>query len=232
MMTKLALQPRMSDRVSHIIQTETHLGNAKEIFQYYPGEMPDVLVDIGAHIGTVGLFAAVNGSRFVYCVEPEYSNFNFLLGNIIANKVEHRVSPLCMAIANKSFELRNLYVDSNNSGMRSLNAPYRDGGIQAVWTLSLEDLLRPVIQKFGKVDFLKVDVEGTEYEMFTPRDTLSDILKDVQYIDIECHERLATSQLDIKDLVPEQAPVLSDYLKSLGFTVDSYGPHYHITAKR
>lgn len=222
----------MSDAVSHAIQTEMHTSNAKEIFEHYTGNSLDVFVDIGAHIGTVGLLAAVNGSRFVCCVEPEYANFNFLLGNIMANKIEHRVFPVCSAIASKSFELRNLYVDPNNSGMRSLKAIYKQVGIQPVWTLSLEDLLGPIIQKFGKVDFLKVDVEGAEYEIFSSRPFLDKILKNVQYIDIECHEHMETSQLAIKDLVPTEAPVLSNYLQSLGFAVDSYGPHYHLTAKR
>jgi FkbM family methyltransferase len=229
---QLMSRPLMSSKVSSVIQTDIHIRNIKEVFDRYPGNTLDTFIDVGAHIGTVGLWAAVNGTRFVYCVEPDQSNFNFLIENIKANKIEHRVLPICMAVSDKSFELRNLYIDESNSGRRSLSSHYNNAKIQLTWTVSLEDLLLPVIKRFDMVDFLKIDVEGEEYTLLSSRKSLDKVLDRVQYIDVECHERVKEEYLAIKDSIPSSAKTIAEYLRSLGFIIEDYGPHYHITARK
>lgn len=212
---------------------DRHLEASKDIFTKYPGKTPKVVVDVGAHVGTFGLLAACNGSQFVYCIEAHTGNYNNLRRNIKTNKVEHKVFPVNFAVDSESFTTRKLFVGLTNTGQRSTRYSYgEDAPYERVWTLSLEDLLSPVVDRFEVIDFLKVDVEGGEFEIFAARPELTEILQHVNYIDLECHSKVDEEYIAVRDAVPDNVDTIIDYLKSLRFTVDNYGQHYHLVARR
>jgi FkbM family methyltransferase len=116
----------------------------------------EVVVDIGAHIGVFTVFAARRGCE-VYCYEPLPENFALLKLNVRLNNLNDRVRMFQLALAGTR-GLLPLYV--GNVGLASLDSQGEQRVI--VRTIILEDVVRDV----GRIDFLKVDVEGAEREIF------------------------------------------------------------------
>ncbi|MHC1635779.1 MAG: FkbM family methyltransferase, partial [Candidatus Methanospirareceae archaeon] len=71
--------------------------SAIEGAKVYKGDF-GVVVDIGAHVGGVALYAAKNGAKIVYAIEPTPINYFLLTRNILENRLEHIVTPLPYAI--------------------------------------------------------------------------------------------------------------------------------------
>ena len=148
-----------------------------------------IVVDIGAHIGGVALYAAKQGATFVYAIEPAPLNYFLLTWNIMQNRMESSVLPLPYAIGRVEqahpsypFDFRVLRM-AGNSGMYSLQ--YK-GAIQEaarVPVLDFEALLR----RLPCVNYLKIDIEGGEYEIFQPSAELSALLRRVEYMNLELH---------------------------------------------
>jgi FkbM family methyltransferase len=156
----------------------------------------DVVVDIGAHIGVFTVFAARWGCK-VYCYEPLPENFVLLKQNVRLNNLNGTVKMFQLALAGIRGSLP-LYV--GNVGLASLGSQGERRVI--VRTILLEDVVRDV----GRIDFLKVDVEGAEGEIFLRSNLNKDALHPIWRIVMECHSLRDT--IGIKDL-----------LKGNGFTV-------------
>lgn len=130
---------------------------------------PKVVADLGANIG---IFSILVASRFpeakVYAVEPDKENCERLRRNIELNRLTNVV------VVEKAVSIEEghatLYTSSNQSAY-SLNF-FPGARPQKVETIPLSF--------FDKVDALKVDIEGTEYEIMDP-------LPICQYIAIELH---------------------------------------------
>jgi FkbM family methyltransferase len=128
---------------------------------------PRVGIDIGAHIGTFTTLAAARfPSLRLYSFEPSPENFRLLQENICLNGLGSRVVPVPKAVAGKRGEMR-LFVSDHDTGGGSLYAggnaadPQRSFGVNTI-------VLQDVFDEFGlrDVDFLKMDCEGGEYEIF------------------------------------------------------------------
>lgn len=141
----------------------------------------DVVVDIGAHIGIFSIFASKNAIK-VYSFEPFPENFHLLCENIRANQKKNIMT------MNKAVSLvsgkRNLFVDIENRGGHSFysNVGRKKSHI-LVETISLEDFFTQ--QQITKVDFLKMDCEGEEYEILF--NCPSDLLSKIKKISMEYH---------------------------------------------
>lgn len=213
------------------VSVRQYLKEAQDLLSHYPDDLK-VVVDIGAHIGTVSLQAVENGAKFVLAVEPSSQNYNYLVENIDLNKVSELICPLSMAVADESFQEKKLYINVLNSGQRTLTAPYETLSYEKVWTLSLAEILAPVISKYKKVDLLKIDVEGEEYNILRPGLALDCMLAAVRCIDCECHEEVDGIYYSVDNIIPSRAQALASYLESLGFSVNFYGTRCHLRAIR
>ncbi len=143
---------------------ESHLleDTRKEIAKY---EGPlGVVVDIGAHAGTFALQAAQRGA-FIYAVEPSPLNLTILRRNVKNNELERSVEIIEKAVATESGLLLPLRMGSPFPGQRSLAFKASKVSECDVETVSLSDLLSPILKEHGKVDFLKVDIEGEEFRI-------------------------------------------------------------------
>src|SRR5712691_311346 len=82
--------------------------------EYQPAET-DVIVDIGAHIGTFAVLAASKVPRgTVYAIEACEDTFNFLRINAALNRLEN-LSPHHLALSDRQGTCR-LYCDTGNWG--------------------------------------------------------------------------------------------------------------------
>jgi len=138
----------------------------REYSDFFPFYKMATIIDIGAHYGYFSIFANSNtdkNSRII-AVEPNKNNFLNLEKNIKACGIIN-ISNLNLAISGKS-GVSNLYIGETPN--HSLFEHYllnkdKNRGFEEVKAKTLEDLI--VENDLDKIDFLKMDCEGAEYEI-------------------------------------------------------------------
>jgi FkbM family methyltransferase len=145
-------------------------------------EEGDVVVDLGAHIGAFTLFAA-RKAGVVLSYEPEPENFAILKENVKANGLIGKVKIFKRAVWSERGFFP-LHSDHNGSHIASLT----NRGVKSVLvkTVTLKDIFTE--NKLEHIDFLKVDVEGAELQIF--KSTKANILTAIKKIAVECHSPL------------------------------------------
>jgi FkbM family methyltransferase len=108
-----------------------------------------VIVDIGANIGAFSLLCSKWEAKRIIAFEPEPHNFQILQMNIVLNSA--KIEAHNQAVSKKGWSM----ID-NASGHSQIG---RAVGIK-VEVISLNDI------KINKIDLLKCDAEGGEYEIF------------------------------------------------------------------
>jgi len=145
----------------------------KDIFfpgvpEYDPGE-GDVIIDIGAHIGTFSLLAATKAkSGLVYAIEASEDTFNMLKINAALNNSSN-ISVHHLAISDKDGTCT-LYHDTGNWGHSTVKQLSRYSETVEASTLS------SFMDRNGitKCHFMKLNCEGGEFPILlsTPADVL------------------------------------------------------------
>ena len=165
-------------------------------------EKGDLVVDVGAHVGMFSIYASKLALK-VYSVEPLAENFEFLKENININKAEN-IYPFNVAMSGKTGDAE-IFINSSSFA----HSFYVQDGVQKkikVPTVSLEDFV--VSNNINKIDFLKMDCEGAEYDIFF--NCPKEILKKIRKISMECH-----------DINPQwNTEKLRNFLGNNGFTVN------------
>lgn len=134
-----------------------------------------VFVDIGANIGYHSLFAAkllANGGR-VYSFEPQLSVYKQLLQSIRKNRLSN-ISVFNTALSDHEGE-ETLYVrEENVGGSTLLTLPEMESfHVDSKMRVPLT-ALDSYIKIFPRVDAIKIDVEGYEYEVFKGSEKILD----------------------------------------------------------
>jgi len=124
----------------------------------------DVFVDVGANIGYYTVLAGllVGTSGGVIAFEPVSNVFFQLKRNIKINKLNN-VSAYMFACGAREKKTR-IHVSKRNVGRSSMLDEEREGDIveEDVEIVRLDDF----VDKFKSVNFIKIDAEGYEYEVF------------------------------------------------------------------
>lgn len=136
-----------------------------------------VIFDVGANIGLYTLlFAKLAGSTgSVHIFEPDIKNYRRLCANIYLNGFEDVVKTNRRAVFSKTQNVKlNTFPDSVNAwhslGNLELPDPWNDGktikpsSVQEIQAVSLDDYCTN--NQINHIDFLKVDVEGAEIDVF------------------------------------------------------------------
>lgn len=165
------------------------------------------IVDIGANMGSFAVYAAQScPDARIYCYEPEHQNFGFLTQNIKINELEKRVSAFQCAVASHSGR-RDLAV--GKSPLNSFHIVSDHTSRQMVRCTTLREILAD--QRLGKIDLLKINCEGAEYEILeacseTDFDRIANI-------------RLEYHNLDAQDRNGES---LSQWLETRGYRIERF----------
>jgi FkbM family methyltransferase len=115
------------------------------------------VVDIGANVGAFSVLAAKAGASKVLAFEPESANLNRLVHHMDLNRVAHRIVAYGEAVSGHGLPV--MTVDTGGGArVEPASGPWDD----TVQSLTLAALL----DGFGPVEFLKMDIEGGEYEAF------------------------------------------------------------------
>jgi FkbM family methyltransferase len=171
----------------------------------------DIVIDVGAHIGTFSLMAAKAARRgMVYAFEPEAEAYRLLLENIGMNGFDNILAMNTGIYSERKSLLLNVF-DTDNTGLSSIYD--RDDNKLKKRILIECVTLEEVFEKNGieKCGFLKMDCEGSEFPVLhgLPRKYFDRIDR----IAMEYHEQ------------PPQYTVekLAAHLELMGFTVDKIG---------
>jgi FkbM family methyltransferase len=141
------------------------------------------IVDCGANIGLSVLFFKVwSPNASILAIEPDAGAFRYLQDFIALNALQH-------------VELMNAAIARERGTANFYSAPDADAGVQAslhadlggasaarVTTIPLSDVIQ------GPVDFLKLDIEGAEYDAIDDLE-VHDRLKWIRELVVECHDR-------------------------------------------
>jgi len=131
-------------------------------------------VDVGANTGEFSniLFEQIPSLKNAYLIEPEENNYNFLQNNIKNKSVLYKVA------IGYNYTSGVLVNDDNNAGGHLLREmKHVDTSFSSVEIKTLEELELPI------VDFIKIDIEGGEYNVIEN----SSYLHQIRWIDIEFH---------------------------------------------
>lgn len=175
----------------------------KEVFIHNPYHRlkineGDVVVDIGAHIGSFSIMAGrkTGGKGGVYAHEPVQSTFNILKRNININSLQNIIHPYSVGISDKK-GTRDFYIfkkDDKSLFHSSSFYPEQTGTISAtaseaieVECITLEDIFE--LNSIDRIDVLKMDCEGEEYNLLFG--TSNKYLKRIGKMCIEYHDYLS-----------------------------------------
>ena len=157
----------------------------------YEGPL-NTVIDIGAHAGGFSVYAAIKCAKKVYAYEADSNNFECLKENITTNNLEGVITPYHLFVASKSDESCPLY-DGTQSGMHSLYWGHNENRLRGhVKTIAFKDILN----SFNNIDYLKIDVEGAEFEFIEPTEEMRALFQRVRYLDIQYHPQMITNKLD------------------------------------
>ncbi len=157
-----------------------------------------VILDIGANIGTWTVKLAT-GNRKVIAFEPFYPSYLALCGNIFMNKKEKNVVAFNMAVTNVLTQRLSMeVVDICNLGANQI----RESPINKIGLMRIDDL------QLLKVDFIKIDVEGHEYEALKSAEETLKRYKPVIFFECWNHPNHR-----------DQKMRLMSYLVSLGYKI-------------
>jgi len=130
----------------------------------------DTMWDIGANVGIYSIYAALRGIRVV-AFEPNFVNYFHLCINVKLNKMQDRITPLCVAFSSaKSISTLNLRSMEFGESMSTFGSDLDFRG-KHYWPAFRQGMLGYDIDSFVsdfKVDppnHFKIDVDGIELDI-------------------------------------------------------------------
>jgi FkbM family methyltransferase len=178
------------NREDFIVMTK-HEEEIIGIFRPKPG---DVVVDVGAHMGryTIPSSKSVGGSGKVIAIEAHPYNFRILQHNLRLNRLTN-VTALNRAVYSKKDKLK-LFLPDEDLGYtmhHSLMTNYLSTKYEEVERKYIEvqaDTLDNLLKSTGitKVNWIKIDVEGAEYEVLKGAKEILSLNKSISIL-VEVH---------------------------------------------
>lgn len=159
-------------------------------------EKGDTVIDIGAHVGIFSTYASQRvGEGRVFAFEPHPDNFKMLSRHKEINGLSN-LSVNNLAITGESGN-KNLNVSpDNNTGGHSLYLKADSSKKIEVETMSLREFCEQ--EKIEKINFLKLDCEGAEFEILKSDQA---ILDRVEKVILECHPYEGNPASDMMEIL-------------------------------
>jgi FkbM family methyltransferase len=162
-----------------------------DIIEHFTPKQGDIVVDIGAHIGLYTIISSkrVGTNGKVVAIEADPGNFEMLNRNIKLNQLTN-VIPLNYAVYSKETKIK-LYLPSGESGFTKYNtivsnwANTEDKFVE-VNANTLDYLLQINQIREEEVNWIKIDVEGAEFEVLKGAQNVLSKSKDIALL-MELH---------------------------------------------
>ena len=147
-------------------------GHIMEIFEedtYSKDFQNYTVIDIGASTADSSIYFAFRGAKEVYGIEPMKESYDIGLYNVEINNLEGKVHLINAALSSKSGRV-DLIVSLKNPNANSISPSeiVKKGGInfdskRVIDSISLNDIISQY--RLDKINLLKMDCEGCEYEV-------------------------------------------------------------------
>jgi FkbM family methyltransferase len=204
---------RIKDRTSFFVLSSSYEELNMENLNLQHG---NVFIDVGAHIGKYTVKAARDvGTRGkVISVEPFPSNFAVLKENISLNNLKN-VELVNAAGWNCSKQLRFFIGASSAHG-----GLYFDYDLNSIW-VKAEKIDRIIADaKLSRVDWIKIDVEGAEYEVLQGLEETLDRFKPRLLVEV-----WQKNQFKVENLLSKHNYVMRRASEGGTFRKDSYSDY-------
>ena len=156
---------------------------------FYTPQPGDWIVDAGAHVGLFSLFMArQQPACHILALEPFAENYACLLRNVEAARAT-QVTPLPLALGGRCGHATMQPVGERSIDHLLQSESTAEG--QQVEVASLDDIRERIPS--GKIAFLKLDVEGAEYDAF--ESVTQETLDNISRIAMEYHDNLRPGTL-------------------------------------
>ena len=162
-----------------------------DIIERFTPKQGDIVVDIGAHIGLYTIISSkrVGTNGKVVAIEADPGNFEMLNRNIKLNQLTN-VIPLNYAVYSKETKIK-LYLPSGESGFTKYNTIMSDwvntkDKFVEVNANTLDYLLQSKGIREEEVNWIKIDVEGAEFEVLKGATNVLSKSKDIALL-MELH---------------------------------------------
>ncbi|QWH14660.1 FkbM family methyltransferase [Bacillus mycoides] len=175
----------MDDYIGRIIHSN-HDYYEKELLEYFKEYMPTngVVYDVGANIGNHTLyFSHTLNPKKVYSFEPAKELFTVLEFNVQVNKLKN-IEVFNCAVGKENGEAFLTY-NPQNTGSSNISLD----GNEVVKIVTLDKL------KIEKPDFVKIDVEGSEYDVIKGMKNILKASSPVLWIEVFPDNYFAVDQL-------------------------------------
>ena len=217
-----------------IVPKRLKRGWNNEYFKYFKIDENDVVLDLGATKGDMTSLCLEVPGTICYAVEASNFNSRILKESLESwNEVlgEKRFFPICRAITGDNTG-KLVKIDTNIAGgtrWKTLNCIAIDerssiskkeaiSKDEYVETISFMDLIKE--NGISRIDFMKMDIEGSEYSIFRNKESFEFILNKVKKITIEFHLQYLR---EVLGCTPEKAAFrtnkIIDKFKKHGFKV-------------
>lgn len=164
-------------------------GIKKVACKHYVPKKDDVIVDVGAGIGTETLFfnEQVQGSGKIYSIEASKASHEKLEELCLKNNINNSEN-LHLAITDNNQEV---WIEETDSyQVDSVNTVAKGVKVDGV---TLDHFIK--VNKIKKIDFLKANIEGSELPMI---DGMQSAIKITKNIAVSCHDFLFDDNRQIK----------------------------------
>ena len=171
------------------------------------------MINVGAYIGTYSIrLCKIAYKGKILSIEPLNDNYLILIYNAKLNNCKN-LYPINMGIWSEE-GTKSIFYKSNGMSMATLNVNLIDKQSNFHKNMIKVTTLDKLANSFGltKIDFIKIDVEGSEYEVLIGANKVLDITKSVL---IETFENNRYKCLD--------------HLKNKGFKIIDLGMRHKIT---
>lgn len=187
-------------------QSETLMHMEEQVFnqdEYQLNRMVfeegDVVVDIGANIGSVSiLLGKMYPFLKIYAFEPHPTNFRNLVHNVQANGLHTTITPVNLAVHSETRQTLPLTLCPWNTGSTSLfKTNPQDANTESVGTISLDDIIGHF--DIEKIKFLKLDCEGSEFDILQSSQKIK--TTPVENLSVEIHTFMESRGKNVQELV-------------------------------
>ena len=162
----------------------------EELIESFKPAMGDTFIDVGAHIGLYSIIGSklVGANGKVIAIEAEPCNYQMLASNIQLNRLEN-VEALNCAAFSKDDNVK-LYLRSAGSNFTKYNTlisifTQSEDGYIMVKARTLDSLIAETGTSLN-VNWMKIDVEGAEFEVLKGADKILSESNDL-YLLLELH---------------------------------------------
>lgn len=158
----------------------------QEVYYFETNKDTPLIIDIGSHIGiSILYFKSLYPNSQILAFEPNPISFQILKENIEMNSISD-ITLINKAISSQN-SISNLYIDSSDDNWNSNSSLIEGSWSRKEKTKAIQiecTRLDEYVKDIDEIDTLKIDTEGTEYEILNSH---KNILNKVKNIAIEYH---------------------------------------------